>query len=134
MAGGGVLGASAATTAFFGHMPDGSNTYRPDCPQGYWVSPLGAFAATRRITEGCRAAITDGFGLAPGQLRKARRRRRCRDCARHAAARHANRGPGIPLAASILSIQTASETAHASLCGASANAVHAAKQETVHEA
>src|SRR4029077_6510849 len=28
-------------TAFFGHMPDGSNTYRPDCPQGYWVGPWG---------------------------------------------------------------------------------------------
>ena len=22
-------------------MPDGSNTYRPDCPQGYWVGPWG---------------------------------------------------------------------------------------------
>jgi hypothetical protein len=28
-------------TAYFGHMPDGSNTYRPDCPQGYWVGPWG---------------------------------------------------------------------------------------------
>ena len=28
-------------TAFFGHMPDGSNTYRPDCPQVYWVGPWG---------------------------------------------------------------------------------------------
>ncbi|MGZ3338880.1 MAG: GCG_CRPN prefix-to-repeats domain-containing protein, partial [Reyranella sp.] len=28
-------------TAYFGHMPDGSNTYPPDCPQGYWVGPWG---------------------------------------------------------------------------------------------
>ena len=28
-------------TAYYGHMPDGSNTYRPDCPQGYWVGPWG---------------------------------------------------------------------------------------------
>jgi hypothetical protein len=28
-------------TAYYGHMPDGTNTYRPDCPQGYWVGPWG---------------------------------------------------------------------------------------------
>ena len=69
MAGGGVPGASAGTPPIFGHMPDGSNTYRPDCPQGYWVGPWGN-AATRRITAGCRAATTDrAYGPAPVHFR-----------------------------------------------------------------